>query len=537
MKRVFSFLGAMVLMCGTALAQQGGSTVFGGVLVGPANMKIYDALAFSQTENSYMSARVAGMGGAFTSLGADLSTMSINPAGLGMYTSSAFAVSLDMSPTRYSNSFNPRGTSQFSMDVNQIGVALNLYQGTGPLVSFTFGLAYNKLADLNYNNRYQWSDDGVSIAEFFAEQVYGFNPLAMLSSADPFRNGDFYPDEWGGILAYQTYLIDPLSDDSNPVYDVPALPPSSRVHPGVDISSRGTVGEYAISSGVNFANILYLGATIGVHDINQRINYVYSEQYSHSESGNLLNSMRYEQLESNYGDGINLKIGAVLRPLSSLRLGVAYHTRTVTSITRDYWAAMETRLDKTYNSESLVNHFTTDYLSPSKLLLGASYTLSNLAVVSFDYDVVWYDRIGDFFTMDQYLPFLDEAAAADFTRSHNMRIGLEVRPMDNLYLRGGYAYYGSPLKSIITESNNPCWGTYKTTTENFSLGLGWRFESGSSVDLAWTLSQAHYTSALLYDYYSSDVDEGYDPIVVSSPVVSANKAVKNVINATYTVRF
>lgn len=52
-----------------------------------------DLLALSQYNYSFSTARSAALGGAFTSLGADLSSMSINPAGLGMYMSSDFGIS------------------------------------------------------------------------------------------------------------------------------------------------------------------------------------------------------------------------------------------------------------------------------------------------------------------------------------------------------------------------------------------------------------------------------------------------------------
>ena len=55
----------------------------------------YEALQFMGNELNG-TARFVGMGGAMSSLGADLSTMSTNPAGIGMYRSHDVAVSLDL---------------------------------------------------------------------------------------------------------------------------------------------------------------------------------------------------------------------------------------------------------------------------------------------------------------------------------------------------------------------------------------------------------------------------------------------------------
>ena len=167
MKRVFSIATLVALLSlSTGAAAQ---TVFGGEIISPVNMSHMEAAKFSQTEQSFLSARVSAMGGAFTSLGADLSSMAINPAGLGMYRSSALSFSMSFDNTRSTNGNVNYATNKSQTSFNQVGAALNLYQGTGSLVSFTLGFAYNQLADLNYRNSASWNNGEVTIGEFFAE--------------------------------------------------------------------------------------------------------------------------------------------------------------------------------------------------------------------------------------------------------------------------------------------------------------------------------------------------------------------------------
>ena len=455
MKKVLSILVVASLSV-FSLGAQATYSEFGGTLISPANMKYTDALKFSQQENTYMSARVAAMGGAFTSLGADISSMSINPAGLGMYRSSAFTISGDLGITTASNNFAPSGKRQSSFAFNQIGTALNLYQGSGALVSFTFGFAYNKLADLNYDKSFGWTGDGVSIGDFFALQMEGFPSSVLSYNSEPFRNENIYVDEWGGALAYQTALIDPVKDADGKEtgqYEVTGIHPDANVAGSLRTRSRGSVGEYSFSSGMNIANILYLGATLGIQDFSQVIQYYYTENYSQPISDPaLLEAMTYAPTENNYGSGINLKIGAILRPTPSLRLGVAYHTRTITTLTRDYGASMQTWFEPNstgdptyYNSESLINNYTYQYNSPSKLLLGASYALGNRALLSVDYDIVW-NRAMNLISHDHWSEKnFQQNVDADLGTSHNVRVGVEIIPVNGVYLRGGYAYYGSPF--------------------------------------------------------------------------------------------
>lgn len=49
------------------------------------------------------SARFVAMGGAFTSLGGDLTSMTQNPAGLGIYRSSDIGLTFDISPRKFTS--------------------------------------------------------------------------------------------------------------------------------------------------------------------------------------------------------------------------------------------------------------------------------------------------------------------------------------------------------------------------------------------------------------------------------------------------
>ncbi len=541
MKRFFYTVALVALSLFGAEAQ---TTSYGGEIIGAANMKHTDAALLSQTENSYMSARVSALGGAFVSLGADLSSMSINPAGLGMYRSSALAISADFSRARTTNAFNTSGSTNTNFSFNQVGLALNLYQGSGSLASFTFGFAYNKLADLNYVQNYKWSDDNVTIGEFFAEQMWGVPESWLGTDSDAFRNNNINVDEWGGVLAYQTYLIDPVvGADNTTSYTVPGVPLDLAINPQLSARSRGSVGEYSFSGGFNFANILYLGATIGIQDISHSQKYYYTEHYTPaSTSAALLRGMEYTPSVSTYGSGLNFKIGAILRPIPSLRLGVAYHTATSVEIIRDYYTSMSTAFGNgdTYLAESLINSFSLNYSSPNKLLLGASMQLGERAMLSVDYDMVWYDNISFHTGYKDINAAMDASARLDFGKSHNLRAGLEVRPLARLYLRGGYAFYGSPFNEEVEryiEQGDTFYGNYKTLTDNYSLGLGWRFAGGSSLDVAWVKSTSHYTNHYLYQYYTDNVAEASMPILVQSPTVANNKLSRSSVLVTYTVLF
>ena len=538
MRRLLYIAIAALMLPTLATAQ---TTILGGEVISPANMSHMEAAKYSQAEYGFMSARVAGMGGAYTSLGADLSSMAINPAGLGMYRSSAMSFTMGFDHTSSKNNTVPFSKGKSDLSFGQIGTALNLYQGTGSLVSFTVGFAYNKLADLNFRNSAGWNGGEVTIAEFFAEQMYGIDPSLLGSNGAPFSNPNIYTDEWGGVLAYRTYLMDPATNEDGTFagnYIVPGVPLSSRINSAMEVVSEGSVGEFDFSMGFNFGNILYLGTTLGLQDIEQTLHYTYAEEYvSVNNDDDEVSYMEYSPRVGNYGSGVNFKIGAILRPTSGLRLGVAYHSPTIVNLTRDYYTNMTTEFNAgdSYFAESSINSYTYNYSSPSKLLLGASVTIGNKAIISVDYDKVWYKG------MSMHTNGLEGAFAndveADLGSSNNVRVGVEFVPVKNIYVRGGYAYYGSPLGREAAKYNkdgNPFYGNYKTDTQNFSLGAGFRFGFGSSLDIAWTLSKANYTNSIMY--YYSYVD-AYDNVTVSGPVLSNLTHTTNNVAVTYTMLF
>jgi hypothetical protein len=104
----------------------------------------------------------------------------------------------------------------------------------------------------------------------------------------------------------------------------------------MNLESRGSLGEYAFSFGMNVDNKLYIGATLGMQSLYHRRKLYYGEEYSYKPEnrpvGNELRYFNYDQVSTVDGAGVNLKVGVTYRPIKSLRLGVAVHTPTLYSL-------------------------------------------------------------------------------------------------------------------------------------------------------------------------------------------------------------
>src|SRR5512137_2926767 len=87
---------------------------------------VNDALRYSQIFYTG-TARFMSMGGAFTALGGDLSTLTQNPAGLGVFRSSEISVSPQLFYNNTSASFN--GISKdylYNFNLGQAGIVSNI---------------------------------------------------------------------------------------------------------------------------------------------------------------------------------------------------------------------------------------------------------------------------------------------------------------------------------------------------------------------------------------------------------------------------
>ena len=119
-----------------------------------------DLYNLSFTAQNYGTARSMAMGNAFTALGADMVSASLNPAGIGMYVNSDFSfspmVAFARAKTPDTDIFN---SSEYSNNSNRFAMASiggvgTVYRGAGALTNFNLGFAFNRVADFNQSYKF-----------------------------------------------------------------------------------------------------------------------------------------------------------------------------------------------------------------------------------------------------------------------------------------------------------------------------------------------------------------------------------------------
>ena len=516
-----SLLGVMLFSMASASAQY---YRFGGLMMDHDGMMSNDMYALSQVNFGFGTARSMAMAGAFTSLGGDLSSMGINPAGLAMFRHNEISISPMMGFQNSTNSAQDWGDNQQSrFAISNFSTTFKFYEGSSSnLVSLNVGLGYNRVADFNY--RYGYSSLSApsdspyrSINDAFVRQLGQGGVFPDNDGALNYAFGDAY--YWGGILAYNNWLIDAERDEFGDYWtSANTLGVNASVGHTVGVESKGSIGEYQVALAANFNNTLYVGGTIGIQYVHWDRQFYYGEDYIYNGQQPVYADgtpiaepaewLDYNQAVEMSGAGVNFKLGAIYRPFPALRLGAAIHTPTYYALDRTYQAYMGSNYnpngDTTLPLEDMGEQ-TWDFVSPTRLMFGASYTFGRMAVVSVDYERTWYNgmrvkNIPDGFDLSEE----DYRAEfkANYKGANTLRIGAEIKPLSVVSLRAGYGISDAMLRNDKElYYNTPT--TYKTTC--ISAGLG--FQLGAvSLDLAYQYIKNEQTQYMLF--YALD-DTGY----------------------------
>ncbi len=516
-----SLLGVMLFSMASASAQH---YRFGGLMMDHDGMMSSDMYSLSQVNFGFGTARSMAMAGAFTSLGGDLSSMGINPAGLAMYRHNEISLSPMMGFQSSTNSAEDWGDNQRSrFALSNIGATFKLYEGSrSNLVSLNAGIGYNRVADFNY--RYGYSSLSApsdspyrSINDAFVRQLGQGGVFPDNDGALNYAFGDAY--YWGGILAYNNWLLDAERDEFGDYWtSANTLGVNANVGHTVGVESKGSIGEVQFALAANFNNTLYIGGTIGIQHVKWDRQFYYGEDYQYNGQQPVYSDgtpiaepaewMDYNQAVELSGAGVNFKLGAIYRPFPALRLGAAIHTPTYYALDRTYQAYMATNYnpngDTTLPLEDIGDQ-TWDFVSPTRLMFGASYTFGRMAVVSVDYERTWYNGMRVKNVPDGFDLMPDDYRAefkANYKGANTLRIGAEIKPLSVVSLRAGYGVSDAMLRNDKElYYNTPT--TYKTTC--VSAGLG--FQLGAvSLDLAYQYIKNEQTEYMLF--YAVD-DTGY----------------------------
>ena len=431
------------------------------------------ALIFSQ-QNYGSTARSKAMGNAFGALGGDFSSLSINPAGIGVYQRSEFSTSVNIlnynkTKSAYQGYSSEDDSNKFNFsNLGFVGSTPMVNSSFSGLVSLNYGIGFNKLNNFNQNSQTYANYSPHSRLDAFAQNARGLTTIALNDE------NAFYNIPFESKLAWDNYLIDP--GETLNTY-VPILQYGETVDQLENSHCEGYTNEFVLSVGANFNHKLYLGATFGFQDLYFNERYSYGEDF-YTTSDEKFGDFFYTYRNAYNGAGYNFKIGAIYRPIPQIRLGLAYHTPTFYKLKYEYSAEMSSTLsqvsaeaDGSHYSETPYFHENMNFRTPSRLIASAAFQFGKRAMLSIDYEYLNYASIK--YSGNAYAD-INLAIKDTYTKANNIRIGAEVRMTEHFSLRGGTEFLSNPFNDA----------EYKYNSYNGGLGYS---NQRFSVDLAYSL--------------------------------------------------
>ncbi|MFN0032046.1 MAG: OmpP1/FadL family transporter [Flavobacteriales bacterium] len=412
-----------------------------------------DALRYSYTQRA-ASARSLSMGSSFGALGADISSIFTNPAGMGTYKRAGFECSFGLlshvTDAQYEGSSSSNSSTPFY--VNTAGMIGNKKPKHKDWTDINFGIGYTKTNNFNERISITGAPFGSSILQVFATQASGTHP-------------DLVTDEFpfGAGLAYQVYAIDP--QDTAGVSYVPNAG-QGIVQQHKNIRRTGAQGETSFGFGANYRDVLQIGASLNYISTSFYDQSTYTENY---ESDEALKNIAYNETLRSNGNGVSLKLGVIVKPTQWLRAGVAYHTPAAIGFRENYNVTMtsaeQNGTTHDWNSPMLVTTY--KLRTPSRLLANAAFVLGKAGVITADYEYAAYNNMDMRGSGSNNYNYETEndVISTIYRGVHRVGAGLEMRVAKEFALRGGVLYQQSPFVNGVAA--NSSWLTY-------SGGFGYR---------------------------------------------------------------
>ncbi|NTW31604.1 MAG: hypothetical protein HGB12_03105 [Bacteroidetes bacterium] len=398
-----------------------------------------DALRYSRMYYGG-TARSSSMGGAFGAIGADFSTLSINPAGLGIYRKNefTFSPSIFLGKTASTYNDNTKNDSRYGFNISNIGLVYafktskNDDKNEWKSVNFAFGL--NRYNDFNNRITIEGVNHENSMVNLFQDNAQGMESsnLYLFSTQ----------------LAFDTYLIDTLNGRTNYINNFP----SGDIIQRKSIETKGAMQEMVFALGANYNNKLFIGGTFGFPTVS------FTQQSTYKEINNAdttLQNFTFNEYLKTTGTGVNFKLGLIYIPVDfeilKVKIGAAIHTPTFFTLHDEWSSSMKSNLKNgIFTSQIPKGMFDYQLTTPFRAIGSIAIQIGQIGIISADYEFVDYSE-ARLRSKDEMYFDANNTIQDNYTVHNNLRFGAEAA-LGRFSLRGGYALYGSPYKSNINDA-------------------------------------------------------------------------------------
>ena len=453
-----------------------------------------DASVIKNTAEVYSGSNFGGtakfnsMAGSMGALGGDLSAITVNPAGTGVFITGDVSATLAVQGNK--NNSNLFGES-FESSYNNT----NLGQ-VGGVVSF----------ETNSNSPWQFVNLAFNYSTKNLEDYVQTPGNSSIKEAVQYESGGNTVNDF---LVYNGHAYD----------------------------RTGTASNLNVSLGGNYENKIYLGAGLNFKTAELEQSDFFQYQFQ-----NLGEYAYYQKQYSPYresSNGFSASVGIISKINNNIRLGVAIESPTFWNLTRTY---TEYGFNSSDNVVYGIYDETRKLTTPMKLTLSGAVVASKNFAINVDYTLgvtkPKYKDPGAFPNGDPSPEKqLNDYFSSDYKNTSDLRIGAEYR-VAGFRLRGGYGIEANPfdassLKSFNSTGNsgaNSYSSLFLGKRQTLAGGLGYDFKS-FYVDAGVQNITATYDNPFFGGEYAVTANNGFsvingDGVDNSTSIVSEVKNTK-----------
>lgn len=449
-------------------------------------------------------ARYIGIGGAMEALGADISTISTNPAGIGLFRSSSVNLSFGLSSQQDVTTYGSDHKTVPSFD--QAGFVYSMRTNSRSFLNFAFnysksrnfnqilnaagklnGSAQNKLT----YNKFVGNDDFIYIDKdgTLLSDYIQFSQLDYL-----YANNINYDEDEAGNGSFYGYDGD--------AYDMYR-------------AQSGYIGRYDFNISGNVNNRFYWGVTVGVQDVHYN---AYSD-YIESLGTSTVEVMDTRKIT---GTGVDVKAGVIFRPVeeSPFRIGLSVSTPTWYKLTTSNYTSMSLlngNVSQQLFAPEIGESYEFKLYTPWKFGASLGHTVGNNLALGLSYEYADYST-ADTRVIDGYDYYGNEESYSEYaTNQHTkntlkgvstIKAGLEFKPDPSLAVRLGFNYVAPMYDKLgVKDGTLDSYGVFYQSQSDFTnwedtyritAGLGYNIDK-FSIDLAYQYSTTNGNFSPFYD--------------------------------------
>lgn len=456
-------------------------------------------------------ARYVGMGGAMEALGADISTMGTNPAGIGLFRHSTASLSFGIISQQ--DAAKMEGADKTHASFDQAGFVYSMRTGRNSFLNFGFN--YTKSRDFNHILQAAGRANNSSQNEITYDKDY--HKLFDLQKDDNGLYSNNLTCSQLDILHLNNTIYSPGSDLEWGFYESDSYNMLRQQY--------GYIGRYDLNLSGNIKDRVYLGMTVGIHDVHYNSYSEYDETFSDDYGGALVVDERRIT-----GTGFDIKAGIIVRPIeeSPFRFGLSVSSPVFYSLTTSNYTELHVVDNQSGRQSQGWSSGDYDFRLNSPWKFGASlgHTVGSSLALGVSYEFADYGKT-DQRIIDGYDYYGYETSSSDRAMNYNtakslkavstLKVGGEFRPDPALAIRLGFNYV-SPMyeKSGYKDLTLSSQGVYNSSSTDYTnwdatyritAGLGYRFDK-FNLDIAYQYNTTEGDFTPYYNpYYFEDIPE------------------------------